>query len=51
MKVYEIFFLLSGLGILFSLSFIEGSGIWLWLLAKVFYFTGLLFFIFKIFNR
>jgi len=46
-KLSEIFFLASGLGILFSLPWLEGGGFSVWAVAKAAYFAGVILLIFK----
>lgn len=44
-KIYEYFFLLSGLGVIVSLPWIENWSLPLWTAAKFSYFIGIYFFI------
>jgi len=45
-KVSEIFFVLTGLGVLVSLPFlVSGDDVWLWLAVRIPFVFGLLFFI------
>lgn len=46
-RISAIFFLLAGVSILLSLSWLDGAGFSIWLLAKAFYFGGIMFFIFR----
>jgi len=45
MKTYEILLLAAALGMLVSLPWIAGFGLFVWLLAKLVYFIGLAFFL------
>ena len=44
-KAHNLFFLATGLTILLSLPFMAKSGLALWIIIKLFYFLGVLFFI------
>lgn len=51
-KISEVFFVVTGILILVSLFFIESSfGVSLWLISKVTYFIGLLFFVINLFLK
>jgi hypothetical protein len=43
----EIFFLVAGIGILISLPWLDGGGFLIWTIAKLSYFTGVVFLIFQ----
>jgi len=47
MKTHEILLLIAALGMLGALPWIAGSGIFVWLLAKLFYFAGVTFYLKK----
>jgi len=47
-KVHNLFFLLTGVATLLSLSYIEEGGFMLWILIKSFYFIGVTLFIIKV---
>ncbi len=51
LKTFEVCFLLSGLAILASLPWINGSGFNLWLFAKFAYFIGIVFFITDVISK
>ena len=44
-KTAEVFFLIAGLGILFSLPWLEGVGFNLWLAAQIAYGIGVILFV------
>jgi membrane protein implicated in regulation of membrane protease activity len=47
LKISEVLFFLAGAGILVSLPFFTGDGFLVWILAKIAYFTGALFYVIK----
>ncbi|MBI4158538.1 MAG: hypothetical protein HY505_02905 [Candidatus Yanofskybacteria bacterium] len=47
LKISGILFILAGTGVIFSLFWLDGAGFSVWLLAKILYFVGVVFFIFK----
>lgn len=51
LKPYEILFLIAGLGILISLPWIETGGLNIWLIAKLAYALGIVFFIIDLFKK
>ncbi len=51
LKISELLFLFSGIAILASLPWIGGLGFNLWLLAKVSYFMGIVFFIIDLISK
>ena len=42
-RVSEVLFLFAGIGLLISLPWLDSWGLWVWFLAKVAYFSGLVF--------
>lgn len=51
LKISEVFFLFSGIAMLVSLPWISGLGFNLWLLAKVAYFMGIIFFVANLISK